>query len=200
MRYWTLFFLIIATVIYWKLGDVWPPLTSGNVAANPPEQADIPNAERTPWTYHDFKFTPLATYSIRARVLSREPYWFDSCARISPLDLALGWGPMSDPAVYKQLGISQGMRFYTWHWSGEPPIPSDDIALNSSNNHLIPSTDEIGRKINNFRPGDVILIEGDLVAVDGPNGWTWTSSTSRTDTGGHSCEVIWVTAATKLGR
>ena len=43
-----------------------------------------------------YQLIPLAAFSIRARVLGRENYHFDREADLSPLDLALGWGRMSD--------------------------------------------------------------------------------------------------------
>ena len=59
---------------------------------------------------------PVAGFSIDARVLSREEYAVGREADLSPLDLALGWGPMRRDDVLSQLKISQGARFYTYRW------------------------------------------------------------------------------------
>ena len=34
---------------------------------------------------------------------------------LAPVDLALGWGRMSDEAILKDIQISQSGRFYFWH-------------------------------------------------------------------------------------
>jgi len=200
MRFRYLFLLLLLALYFWYYGDFGSAPTLGILAPDEPAQLPVPPGEQTPWTYHGDKIIPLARYSIRARLLSREPYWMDTCSQVSPLDFALGWGQMSDPTIYKKLNISQGMRWYTWHWWNEPSIPEEEIELHSSNNHLIPATDEINHELFEFRPGDVVWLTGYLVEVDGPNGWHWVSSLTRTDTGDGSCELIWVKYATKVGR
>ena len=54
----------------------------------------------------DYYFTKMEPFNYQARVLSREPYFFDGSAAISPIDLALGWGPVFDEEVIEQLDIS----------------------------------------------------------------------------------------------
>ena len=70
---------------------------------------------------------PLASYDVRARVLSVERYRMGREADLSPVDFALGWGPMSDAAVLDRLSISQSNRWYQFRWEGSPPI--DPTAL-----------------------------------------------------------------------
>lgn len=65
---------------------------------------------------------PVASYEVRARVLSIERYRIGREADLSPVDFALGWGPMSDTAVLDQLKISQGNRWYYYRWEGTPPV------------------------------------------------------------------------------
>ncbi len=59
-----------------------------------------------------FTLTPLASYAIEARVLSREDYSSGIEAELLPTDLAVGWGPMSDETVLNKIDISQGHRFF----------------------------------------------------------------------------------------
>jgi hypothetical protein len=40
-------------------------------------------------------------------------------------------------------------------------------------------------------------LEGYLVNITGANGWHWNSSMSRDDTGGGSCEVLYLTRVKK---
>jgi len=54
--------------------------------------------------YREFRITPLAQFHIRAKVLSKENYYFGRESELSPVDLALGWGRMSDESVLKSIG------------------------------------------------------------------------------------------------
>src|SRR5205085_809537 len=54
--------------------------------------------------------TPLAAFSVSARVLSREDYSFGRESGFSPTDLALGWGPMSAPGMAERLDVTQRGR------------------------------------------------------------------------------------------
>jgi hypothetical protein len=110
---------------------------------------------------------------------------------LSPLDLTLGWGPMSDDAVLKKITIEQSNRWY--HWSVESfPIPQRDIETHSANMHMIPANDEVENQLNNIKRGDTITLDGYLVEVTSSDGWHWRSSLSREDTGGGACEVVFV--------
>lgn len=147
--------------------------------------------EKAPWRFKDFTFHSLGNFELKARILSRERYRFDPSAKLSPLDLALGWGPMSDSRVLKEIRISQSDRWYHWRVS-EPPIPLDQISLHSANMHMIPKDARVKRILLDFREGQVIRLKGHLVRVEGDAGFRWNSSTTRGDTGDGSCEVIWV--------
>jgi hypothetical protein len=198
LRYFIL--ALFAGLFVWHYADEWPAPTPGVLAPDQPVQTALSPGEVPPWTYHEFKITPLARYSLKARILHRESYWFDREANVSPLDFALGWGSMSDPAVYQKLNIAQGLRWYTWHWWGSPPIPEDQIPLLSANTHLIPATGGTRDRLSALRAGDVVHLSGYLVQVNGPQGWHWDSSLSRVDTGSGSCELMWVNSADKVGR
>ncbi len=134
---------------------------------------------------------PLARIQIEARVLSRERYRFDRGAAISPVDLALGWGPMSDQAVLDQIDISQGGRFYRWRVD-QYPIPRQDIIEHSANMHMVPADDEVEKDLLAVRKGEVVLIEGYLIKATSDNGGVWTSSLTRKDSGDGACELVWV--------
>ena len=56
--------------------------------------------------------------------------------------------------------------------------------------HFIPSNSEVEAKLKSIQSGDTVKLMGYLVHIDGENGWKWTSSMTREDIGGHSCEVI----------
>jgi hypothetical protein len=135
----------------------------------------------------------IPCYEIKAVVLARERYRNDPGAKLSPVDLALGWGPMSTAAVINDLSISQSGRWYEYSWSGEEPLPPDEITAHSANTHCLPATPEIRRQLLAIKRHDVVTLEGYLVEVTGPEGYRWRSSLSRTDTRGGACEVLWIT-------
>jgi hypothetical protein len=141
--------------------------------------------------------TPLQPFRLEALVLSREDYRFDRGARISPTDLALGWGPMADPQVLARIDISQGNRWYRWR-TDDFPIPRRDIETHSANMHLIPADTAVARALERVEPGQRITLAGQLVRVDGDDGFHWLSSLSREDQGEGACELIWVQSLSSL--
>ena len=140
-----------------------------------------------------FTIEPVADYSVRARVLSIERYRLGREAELSPVDFALGWGPMSDDAVLSQLTVSQANRWYMYRWQGAPPLDPSVIIASSSNTHLVPATPEIEQTLLAVHKGAVVHLTGQLINVQHSDGWHWNTSLSRTDSGGGSCELMWVT-------
>jgi hypothetical protein len=139
----------------------------------------------------DASIKPLARFALSARVLSRADYRWDRGSSIAPVDLALGWGRMSDSAVLDKMEISQSARFYFWRVR-EFPIPEREIIESSANMHLIPGDDSIERAIRRTRVGDVVSFDGYLIEADRADGGKWISSLSRTDTGAGACELVWI--------
>ncbi len=172
---------------------MWPesnrPLVVGNSADMLPSQSGWTNSDA--FRHEDYLITPLADFSITARILGVEKYYFDRGAELSPIDLALGWNRMSDPEVLRHFDISQGGRWYRWrleHWV----IPRSEIIASSANMHMIPANSQIEKRLKKLRKNQTISITGQLVAVAGDNNFQWRSSLSRTDSGNGSCELVWV--------
>jgi hypothetical protein len=140
-----------------------------------------------------YRVVPLEPFTIEATVLSAKRYRFDRESDLAPVDLALGWGPMANPAVSRQIRVSQSDRWYYWRVS-EFPIPQREIEAHSANMHMIPATPEIEDRLEALRPGDAVRLKGYLVEASAPDGWRWRSSLSRTDTGAGACEVVWLEA------
>jgi hypothetical protein len=139
----------------------------------------------------DYRIIPLEAFSLEARVLGREDYHFDRGAALAPTDLALGWGPMADPQVLKDIRISQSNRWYHWQVD-EFPIPRREIETHSANMHMIPANSLVAQTLARVKQGQLIQLSGQLVQVDGKDGYRWSSSLSREDTGNGACELIWV--------
>ncbi len=144
------------------------------------------------------RLDPLAGFSAEARVLSRKNYRHGREAELSPVDLALGWGQMQDDAVLSRLSISQGGRFYSYRWQGQPPLPPGELVRSSANMHMIPASDEVAEALHDLEPGDEIRIEGWLVEARAPDGWRWRSSITRDDSGAGACELVYVCAIGRL--
>jgi hypothetical protein len=168
------------------------PIMHGNgvIASAQPQQQSTSQAKLT---LKDFTITPLESFEIEARVLSAEHYSIGRAADLVPVDLALGWGPMSDEAVLSKIDISQGNRFYYWHVDAYP-IPREQIESNSANMHMIPADSTIEKTLKSIRAGQVVKLSGYLVEVNAADGWHWRSSLSRTDTGSGACELVYVKA------
>ena len=162
----------------------------GVLVAGEPEQHTI-SVALPPFQVKGYTLKALARFSMTARVLGVEPYYFDRGADLAPVDLTLGWGPMSDTSVLSKLSISQGGRFYYWRVS-ELPIPRRDIEVNSANMHLIPATPAVERQLKRARVGNIVQFSGYLVEARAGDGWRWVSSLTRDDTGAGACELIWV--------
>lgn len=157
--------------------------------ADSPVQAATSDA---PFEFRGYQVKPLATFALRARVLSREDYYVGKEAGLSSVDLALGWKRMADLAVYEALNITQGGRWYRYSWRDQPPIPPQEIIESSANMHMIAATPVVERALKKARAGANIRITGRLVEVRHPSGWRWPSSLTRSNSGGSSCELVFV--------
>lgn len=160
-----------------------------------PLVSDVPSQAsatgKSSWDYGDYSVKPLARYDVTARVLSARSYSEAREAEVSPIDFALGWGRMAERDMLSQLSVKQRDRWYFVRWRNAP-VKATDVISNSANTHLIPATPEIAEQLKSVAAGDVVRLQGYLVKVTAGDGWSWTSSTSRTDTGDGSCEVLWV--------
>ena len=180
---------IAGAILIWMFDSKDVALGEGVYAPDEPKQEIISNPIE--FQYQEFKVKPLATFEITAKVILREDYSYDEGAAVSPTDLALGWGRMSDEAVLKQINFSQSGRWYRYRYQN-PPIPQKEIETHSANMHMIPSEPWVKDDLDEVKPGQVIEIKGKLVEVLGDNGWKWRSSLRRDDTGGGACELIYV--------
>lgn len=148
---------------------------------------------KPPFAIGEFQVVPRAGFAIDATVLSRQPYNEGREAAISPMDLALGWGPMAERTVYEALGITQSGRWYRYHWGAEgPPVPVETIVAHSSNMHMIPASSAVGERLTALAPGQRVRLNGWLVDVEDPTGLRWTTSLRLDDSGDGACEIVYV--------
>lgn len=100
----------------------------------------------------------LASFDIRARVISTARYRFDRGADLSPVDLVLGWGEMSDSKVLERLNFSQSGRAYSW-WAQTLPVPRQVSETHSANMHRIPADDTVARQLKHVRVGNLVRLK-----------------------------------------
>lgn len=162
---------------------------AGILVPESPLQKNVPESV---FGFDDYIVTRKASFEIKARVLSSEPYYFRRESDLSPIDLALGWGVMSDQAVLDRIDISQGGRWYHTRYEYPAPVSDQQIISSSSNMHMIPDNAYIAKALKKLRPGDIITLQGYLVDVHHESGWHWSTSMSRTDTGNGACEIVYV--------
>jgi len=163
------------------------------------EPTQIALSDTQPLIEHgQYHLKPLARFSINARILHRKKYGYDRQAKLVPVDLAVGWGPMSNQAVLDRITISQSMRFYWYEYQLPPPIPKEQIISHSTNLHVIPATKAVASFCKSLRPGELVHLTGELVEATGPEIGTWRSSLSRTDSGNGACELMLVQDCSKV--
>lgn len=184
---WLFFALILFGAWKWWHGRPLPVAPGVIAAADPIQRAP---AQKRIYQKGKYELEALADFDVTARVLSRETYSSDREAELSPVDLALGWGAMSDSAVLEKLSIGQSGRFYFYRWESEPPIAPSEIVRHSANMHMIPVNAAVEKQLLAVRPGQVVHIVGQLVEARAPDGWHWRSSLTREDSGAGACEVI----------
>lgn len=167
---------------------------NGVIASQQPTQISTGGVN---FNLNGYTITPLESFQIEARVLAAEQYSLGREADLSPVDLALGWGAMSDEAILKDIKISQSNRFYYWRVD-EFPIPRREIETQSANMHMIPADPQIEKTLKSIRPGQIVKLSGELVQVNASDGWHWKSSLTREDTGAGACEIIYVKSLTVI--
>ncbi len=157
-----------------------------------PIQRDLDSNPLVP--VENYQFTLMAEFEVEARVLGRRDYRRDGSAEISPIDLALGWGPMARDELLEKIDISQSRRWYRTRWT-DRSISNNDVSRHSSNMHMIPASERVFSTLKRVGENDVVRLRGFLVNVDRDDGWRWRTSLNRTDTGDGACEIVLVTRA-----
>jgi hypothetical protein len=170
----------------------WRSLASPLPGMSAPAQPIQSEIDVEAFEHLNYRITPLASYEVTARVLSKHEYQDDKSSSISPIDFALGWGVMSDATVLADLNISQSNRWFYVSWQ-RAYIGVDEVKSNSANTHILPANESIARQVMNIQKDEVVHLTGYLVEVTNAKGFLWRSSLKRDDTGDGSCEILWVT-------
>ena len=174
---------------------------AGGVLADA-EPAIALGAELPPWTdAHGFRYRALGRLTGRVVVVSRTNYRIGQFAHLAPTDLAIVWGPLSDPDAYGQLVFDQrgspfAGRYVVPEIRRGTPLsqrPFKDIEsyllANLTHVHTIAADDRTAAKLAGIRPGQVVRLSGLLVDVVAPDGARYTSSLALHD---YNCEIAWI--------
>ncbi len=195
LRFWAIVFAVLYGAWWLVFHEPERSRPPGVLCKWDPKQGRIEANPKPKWRAAGWSLSPLASYSVRARVLSSCRYRYDATAKLSPVDLALGWGPMSDSRVLDKLSVSQRGRWYNFSYS-DAVISDAEIELCSANTHIIPADDAVRDTVLRAIRGDIVKLEGWLVSCEPPGGGApWRSSTSRLDTEGGACEIMFVEKA-----
>jgi len=198
--HWILFAASVAGGVHWYLYE--RPVTHP-AGITVPEIPEVLPGATDPWTdAQGLQYESLGRLHIRGRLLSRNNVSLSGWADISPVDLGLAWGEMSDSRVLDQLDISQytapisGTRFLfvgipadseIMQW---PKEQRDALFRQTTHIHTIPATARIEERISALRPGQIVTLDGQLVEVQDTQGRRLI--TSSTVLGDPHCEVMWV--------
>lgn len=162
--------LVIAGVLFWEMMRPVPQ-PAGILAPDPP-RVTAPAAQPPSLQRDDYSFNALASFDAKARILSTKRYAGAREARIAPLDLALGWGQLSDTTRLKSVDVAQTERRVLFQ-SYDPEYPDAEMETNLMNVHVIAADAEIEKRLKDLRAGNIVRLEGWLVEAVGRDGWRW---------------------------
>jgi hypothetical protein len=156
---------------------------------------------------YTYTLTPKATYEIAGLVVSqhRGDALFNLGHKADPgniKDVCVVWGEAVSNGSYRKVKFTSGEFTCSYSWSGivTPPFNPEK----ASNNHLIPASSAIARRIQAIHIGDQIRMTGLLVdytvTKDGQAIFTRQTSLTRGDTGNGACEILYVTDLAVVAR
>ena len=192
--------LLLAFTLYMEVrgtrGITYPP---GILIKSEPQMVLIRDPK--PWKVGKSVIFPLVEFWLQGRVLCSERYDDDSLSDICPIDIGLGWGPMSDQSIIDQLDFVQGNRKleYTPCDPDHPPPSYASLWEYVKNVHTLPADDGIKKKVCSVRTGDLIELRGYLIGIQENGQWTQVSSLKKEVGEDHTtCLIFWVTHFERL--
>ena len=147
------------------------------------------------------RLLPRAAYRITGYAVETSRQLLDEWDFVVPMDVALVWGPVADPAALAHLKFHLSRRYVSYWWDGELSAAARAaLATHVANNHLIPATEEVAEEIGRIHVGDLVTLRGQLVDLEirdaeGRERWKARTSLTRSDVGSGACEQIWVQSA-----
>jgi hypothetical protein len=192
--------LLLALVLYLEGRKgreiTYPP---GILIGSEPIMAPVRNPR--PWKAGNKEIYPLVRFRVQGRVLCSERYSRDFLSDVSPIDIGLGWGPMSDQSVLDKLEFVQANRKLSYELADQehPPASYGTLWQYMKNVHTLPADAGIGKKVCSVRTGDLIELGGYLVGIKANGQWTAISSLKKETGLDHTtCLIFWVTDFKRL--
>ncbi|MGA2403325.1 MAG: hypothetical protein ABSG91_16740 [Syntrophobacteraceae bacterium] len=192
--------LLLAFILYMEVratrAITYPP---GILIKSEPQMLQI--SDPKPWEVGKKVIFPLVEFWLQGRVLCSERYDDDALADICPIDIGLGWGPMSDQSIIDQLDFVQSGRKLEYSLADpeHPPSSYGTLWEYVKNVHTIPADEDIKKKVCSVRTGDLIELRGYLVGIRENGQWTQVSSLKKEVGVDHTtCLIFWVTHFKKL--
>jgi hypothetical protein len=139
----------------------------------------------------------VADYTLAGVVVCKQRFSHGWDGNIAPYDLTFCWGKLTEEYVRKQVSFSHSGRWYHYRYAEDCPVSNQYIIEHTSNNHIIPASENIRLAIRVIKTNTPVMLQGYLVDINGTyknNPYWWNTSRVRTDTGAHSCEVFYVTS------
>jgi len=161
---------------------------------------EVTREERFRFSYRDetYLVDPVANYEISGLVVSHNNIsaWYDiyhTDDSVDTKDLCLIWGDNVKTNAYRK--VQYHSEPVSCHYQiNDQAIYEMFRADQLSNNHLITDNESIRKAIASTRVGDQIHLKGLLVnysPLSNPD-WVRKTSTTRKDTAGGACEVVFV--------
>ncbi len=171
----TIGLLLFGLWLYQELRPV--PQAPGVLAPDAPRVAPVIDKPQI-FERNAHVLTALARFEAHARVLSVDRYAGDRAAKVAPLDIALGWGPLSDSVTLKIVDVAQTKRGVVFK-SYDPKLPDEQAATFLLNVHVIAADAALGKKLEDLRRGNVVRMQGWLVEAVSGDGWRWRGEERR---------------------
>lgn len=191
---WIVILLLVASLLggwNWWTRERVVTHAPGVLVAEEPRQDDL--AQPRAFDHDGYTLYARARYDITARVIRKEIYRLDGGAGLAPVDLGVGWGPMSDTAVLDRIRFTQMGRFFYWDARDSSfPLSARTLQTHAAQMHMVPPDGEMESRLKRLRPGQIVHARGWLVDVRGRDGFVWNTSLRRDDTGAGACEILYV--------
>lgn len=157
----------------------------------------------------------LASYDITGKVEAIKYYSTNPLANLfvadadnifdyaSPIDISLSWGKIAQSDNSKHFYASQytlntrRVVYYSYDNYLAEEYGSEYVQSHFSNNHIVTLDSGFRKVLSKIKVGDIVRMKGYLVYITymdkNGNYGTWgPSSLTRTDTGVHACEIIYL--------
>jgi hypothetical protein len=150
---------------------------------------------------YQYTLQPSYRYDLKGVVVSLydSDSWFDLAHQDDPgniRDLCVVWGQNVASGSYRNVRYKSGEFTCSFSWSPTLDPPFD--IHGGSNNHVLPATATVAKKLKSVIRGDQIRLQGYLTNytvqdAQGRKLYTRNTSTSRDDRGNGACEIVYVT-------